>query len=52
LFLILWIGVKSADGLEYAPLNTGANITRENSGNGVLPIRESERGENQSKAGQ
>jgi len=51
-FWILWIGVKSAVGPEYAPLNTGASITRGNSGNGALPTRESGHGEDENKAGQ
>ena len=37
---------------EYARLNTGVSITRGNSGNGALPIPESEQGENKNNAGQ
>jgi hypothetical protein len=47
LFLILWIRLKGVVGPEYAPLITGASITRGNSGNGALPTRESERGRGQ-----
>jgi hypothetical protein len=39
-------------GPEYARLNTGVSITRGNSGNGALPIPESEQGENKNNAGQ
>jgi hypothetical protein len=38
---ILWLRLKNVVGPEYAPLNTGVNTTRGNSGNGALPIRES-----------
>ena len=48
----LWIRLKSADGPEYAPLNTGAIITRANSENGALPTRESEEGEDEVDPGQ
>ena len=48
----LWIRLKSAEGPEYAPLNTGASITRANSGNGALPTRESEEGEDEVDPGQ
>jgi hypothetical protein len=44
--LILRVRQKSVAGHEYAPLHTGASITRANSGNGVLPIREAEQSEN------
>jgi hypothetical protein len=44
--LSLWAGKRSVAGHEYARLNTTASITGENSGNGALPIRESEQGEN------
>jgi hypothetical protein len=37
---------------EYARLNTGVSITRGNSGNGALPIRESEQAENKRDVGQ
>ena len=37
---------------EYARLNTGVSITRGNSGNGALPIRRSQEGENKENAGQ
>jgi hypothetical protein len=37
---------------EYALLNTGASITRGNSGNGVLPTRASEHAESNGDAGQ
>jgi hypothetical protein len=50
--LILWIRLKGVVGPGYAPLNTGARITHENSGNGALPTRESARGEDQNNAGQ
>jgi len=35
---------------EYAPLNTGVSITRGNSGNGALLIREAEHWGNQTKS--
>jgi hypothetical protein len=38
-------------GLGYAPLITGARITRGNSANGALPTRESARVEEQNNAG-
>jgi len=44
--LSLWARKRNVVGDEYARPHTGASITRENSGNGVLPIRESEQGEN------
>ena len=44
--LILWVRKKSVAGREYARPNTGASITRVNSGNGALPICESKQGEN------
>jgi hypothetical protein len=48
----LWASLKNAVDPEYAPLNTGVNITRANSANGALPIRESAHGEAQDNAGQ
>jgi hypothetical protein len=45
--LILRVRQKSVAGHEYARLHTGASITRANSGNGVLPIREAEQSEKQ-----
>ena len=39
-------------GPEYARPTTGVSITRENSGNGALPTRGSEQGENKENAGQ
>jgi hypothetical protein len=44
--LILRVRQKSVVGREYAPLHTGASITRANSRNGVLPTRELEKAEN------
>jgi hypothetical protein len=44
--LILRVRQKSVAGHEYARPNTGASITRANSGSGALPIRELEQGEN------
>jgi hypothetical protein len=43
--LILRVKEKSVAGHEYARPNTGASITRANSGSGALPIRELEEGE-------
>jgi hypothetical protein len=37
---------------EYARLNTGVSITRENNGNGALPTPGSEQGENKNNSGQ
>ena len=37
----LWLRLKGVAGPEYARLNTGASITRENRGNGALLTRES-----------
>jgi hypothetical protein len=48
---ILWLGLKGVVGPGYAPLITGASITRVNSGNGALPTREEERGEDRSNIG-
>jgi hypothetical protein len=45
--LILRLRQESLGGPEYARPNTGANITRANSGNGALPTGEAEQGENQ-----
>ena len=42
----LWVREKGLGGHQYARPNTGASITRVNSGNGALPIRESKQGEN------
>jgi len=43
----LWLrSAKVVAGREFVRLNTGANTTRGNSGNGVLRIRESEPDEN------
>jgi hypothetical protein len=52
--LILWIRVrlKGVAGPEYARLNTGASITRGNSGNGALPTRDSEQSEDKDNTGQ
>jgi hypothetical protein len=48
---ILWLRLKNVVGPEYAPLNTGVSITRGNSGNGALPTRESEGGEDEDDTG-
>jgi len=50
--LILWRRLKGVVGPGYAPLITGASITRGNSANGALPTRESARVEEQNNAGQ
>jgi hypothetical protein len=42
IILILRVRQKSVADHEYARLNIGASITRENSGSGALPIREGE----------
>jgi hypothetical protein len=44
--LILRLRQESVAGHEYARSNIGASITRANSGNGALPTRELEQGEN------
>jgi hypothetical protein len=49
---ILWLGVKSVAGREYARPTTGVSITRGNSENGALPTREPAHGEEQDNAGQ
>jgi hypothetical protein len=49
---LLWLGVKSVAGPEYARPTTGVSITRGNSGNGALPTREPAHGEDQDNAGQ
>jgi hypothetical protein len=46
LILISRARQKSVAGHGYAQPDTGASITRANSGNGALPTRESEQGEN------
>jgi len=49
IILMLRVRQKSVAGHEYARLNIGANITRENSENGALPIREGEQARKQRK---
>jgi len=44
--------LKSVAGPEYARLNTGVSITRANSGNGALPTRDPEQGEDKENTGQ
>jgi hypothetical protein len=49
IILMLRVRQKSVAGHEYARLNIGASITRENSENGALPIREGEQARKQRK---
>jgi hypothetical protein len=49
IILTLRVRQKSVAGHEYARLNIGASITRENSENGALPIREGEQARKQRK---